>query len=152
MGWEVHLDDTNWTGTIGTWGSGVWTSSGGQILLQEAGTWVEGYRPTKVKVTHTLDVSKDLQLRVRNSDGTVTYGTNSDYTSDAELNLTYSPDGDIGRLYATNMTDTTNFTVTNIQFYAEATGWTHKFMGVANASIAEILGVAKASVAKVIGI
>jgi hypothetical protein len=63
--WVQHFDNTEWTATTGAWSSDHWESAGtndSQIVLIPNGSWVTGYRPSKVRVTITGVPDVTLQI------------------------------------------------------------------------------------------
>ena len=113
--WYVHFDNTQWSAIAGSWIAGQgWQSNGsGDIILSELGTWVEGNRPTKCRITFARGYTFD-HISIRNSDGTITYGTGPTGSMfSATFNITCT--GDIGRLYTS--INSTDHWITNIEFY-----------------------------------
>lgn len=54
-GWLTFQDVVNWSVTQGSWLSGsaeYRSTSGGSIFLEAIGTWINGFRPLKMRVTH----------------------------------------------------------------------------------------------------
>jgi len=113
--WEVHFDNSDWSGLSSTtWTGSAWDSNNVEILITESGSWVEGYRPTKVRVTH--NGPSTMTLKVTGAGGSPTYGEASNYVSGAEMALNCT--ADIQRLYITP-SGAEDFLVTNIEFFVE---------------------------------
>jgi hypothetical protein len=115
--WVEYFDNSIWSPNMGSWDAGnqEWDSTGGQVLLFDILPWAVGFRPTGCRVTHNLgDIGKTCSVDVKSGDGAVSYGSANPYVSGEEIVLTCSDD--IGRLYVSNETDGTDFSVSNIEF------------------------------------
>ena len=114
--WVAYFDDAIWSPNMGSWDdpNQEWDSTGAQILLFDILPWVTGFRPTKCRISHNLNIAKTCVVRVTNSSGGTNFGIDTSYVSDDEIALVCTDD--IGRLYAYNNTDATDFSVTNIEF------------------------------------
>lgn len=162
MGWVVHHDNSDWTATggYGSWDSGnsEWDSVNFNsifevVLIIELGTWVDSYRPTKVRVTFTGATNACLGLQDKNGDPIAEEGelaVSYTYQSLEEIDIIFgSYDIEVLLIAAANG-DT--FSITNIEFYEADSGWTHIINGVANASISKVNGVDKANISKINGV
>jgi hypothetical protein len=134
--YEVKFNNTFWTDGVGSWNGSMWVSESAspgsaphQLALTELGTWVNGYRPSRMRFTNTNDPagwSPSVNITVKDkSANTILSGTATN--PQWEWPITYSGDGasfDIDNVFieAVDNTDTT-FTVTNIEFYVEDWGW-----------------------------
>jgi hypothetical protein len=85
--WTEFTDDTYWSPSDGmsVWSGSAWITSGsGDGTLTEVGTWVEGYRPTKIRVTHN-----SIGLNINCRDASSNNMCNTSFTaSGAEVTLT----------------------------------------------------------------
>ena len=65
-GWQQIFDDSFWEpfGGNGTWNDSTqqWEHTGNKVYLTPIGTWADGYRPTKLRVTHDGSVWFNLFL------------------------------------------------------------------------------------------
>jgi hypothetical protein len=90
--WISYLDDTVWTseGLWGSWDGSKWDSEGAKsghtIWLDELGTWVEGFRPTRLRVTHTKPGTIYLRLRDAEQTGIIII---TEYTSGDEIPIPF---------------------------------------------------------------
>jgi hypothetical protein len=148
MGWVQHFYGTNgWACSANcAWDGDSFNWSGPGLVVRPPydATWQVGYRPTKWRFTYGTGSG---------GNNTLYYGTATTQIPSPAGGGTVEGNIDWGAAGAGDM-NRINFydadIITNIEFY-EVAGWTHKFMGVANASISKIAGIAKASIAKVIG-
>lgn len=142
MAWEVHHNNTNWSATTGMWSAGTWESLDGYLELIELGTWVEGYRPTKIRITYTGDPNTALYLRDSNNAIIAQEGNTFTFTYQSleEENITFG-NYDIRKIEMYNDwgdDPDVYINVTNIEFYGPD-GWTGIINGVTNpAKINEI--------------
>lgn len=63
--WVSYFDNTYWTAGANTaWDGAKWVESGpgGSIYLYENGSWVEGFRPTKIRITGTYSWASDFSI------------------------------------------------------------------------------------------
>jgi hypothetical protein len=72
--WDVHFDNTDWSVFgKGTWSGSQWDATTGKggygVFLDQLGTWVNGYRPTKIRITHTAGVGVDIDIQLEDSNG-----------------------------------------------------------------------------------
>lgn len=110
--WSAYFDNTVWSANQGSWSGSDWDSSGNSVILDELGTWVEGFRPTNIRITFTG--SGGLLSAVQGTDtGFGAYVNTSNVTSGQSLALSFSSNDilDIG------MFGSSAFTVTNIEFF-----------------------------------
>jgi hypothetical protein len=112
--WVSYFDDNYWEiNDNGTWqaGDNEWASSGGgELALLSIGTWVEGYRPTQIRITFTGVPNVSFTL----GDGTHTISSAGSYSSGVAQDITF-----VGNDIATldmGQTDNDPFQVTNIEF------------------------------------
>ena len=64
-GWKAQFDDSRWTaGNNISWVDPAWDGSGDDPGLTATGTWVTGYRPTKIRVTFSGDAHVHLYIIV----------------------------------------------------------------------------------------
>ena len=121
--WVSYFDDTYWNiDTDGTWdvGNQEWDSAApdgeNDILLNliELGTWVNGFRPTKLRITH--DASPPLSfVRLWDIGRNLQIGSANNYVSGAEITLTFGA-ADIQYLDFQQASDESAYSVTNIEF------------------------------------
>lgn len=119
--WEVRFDNTYWDALAApapgvTWdGSKYFVTASGpsQYGLERIGTWANGYKPTKIRVTFTLTAGTvDFNLTgVFPSWGTITNQT----SGMVEWSISY-PGMDIYRLYFSGMDAGATLEITNIEF------------------------------------
>ena len=110
-GWYGDAGDTEWTGSA--WKSASWYY---EIHLKVIGTWAANYRPTKVKLTLSKDISGPDQVFVRDNASNIIGSSSSGYISGSEINLSFASTGDIYELYIPTGDDSS--TCTSIMFYA----------------------------------
>ena len=126
--WVSHLDNADWvSGGNATWVTDHWvfalTGGPTQGTLDELGTWVEGFRPTKMRVTLSgnYDDTGDLYL-IGNGGGEEggTIVSQVDYVSLQELDLPFTLDEDIFRLYLLMESSAYTINVDDIEFWVPA--------------------------------
>jgi phage gp46-like protein len=118
--WSIHEIDMI---PIGTWDGIKWSSvsqeplsSNQAICLDELGVWVEGYRPTKMRITFD-GVATALWVELWNGEGWA-YSTGAyEYTSELEVDLDWSHNHDITFLYCWSETVEETFNITKIEFF-----------------------------------
>jgi hypothetical protein len=109
--WTQHLDNTKWTATNGaTWDGTKWNSSSGSIELAPAGTWADGYKPYKIRVTFAGEAEAWLEMRNTQGSGELLAGLNLVSSGDEVLITNYNG-YDISDLYIF-----LNGSVSNIEF------------------------------------
>jgi len=124
-GWESKFDTNYWEGWYGDgephdtyWNGSAW--QGGdyyyEIHLKAIGSWATDYRPTKVKMSISADISGPSTVIVRDSSLNEIGNSGSGYVSGTEINLSFASAGDIYELYIP--TGNTTTTCTSITFYA----------------------------------
>jgi len=124
-GWIQHFDNTNWEtyplGMYGTdqpvWDGSQWVFAPENPIgdLDELGTWVESYRPTKIRLTIAAEGggSGPFVVALYDTNDDVLVG-DADYTSLDELTITWG-DYDIG--YLSFEAGIGGYEITNIEFY-----------------------------------
>ena len=110
--WLTYFDNTYWTGSVGAWIGGQWQASGANLEIIELGSWVEGFRPSAVRVTTgaiapTLFVYDSSLNQI---------GFDASYVSGESMSLDFSGFGDIYRLRVLGLIANSP-TTTNIEFY-----------------------------------
>lgn len=110
--WTDKTSNTYWqcNANCGGWAAGKWTEAGPGMSLKiaAAATWHQGYRPTKLKVTHAASPADEVGVGpLANGNA---YGAQNPYTSEDEITLDCT--GDIDRI---NLNLTVE--VTKIEFY-----------------------------------
>ena len=127
--WESHFDNTEWqvenspagSGGLGTWDGAEWDATQFfgfwyGVELGELGTWVEGYRPTKLRIT-TTGATTNFLVKLWDTDSNEIAAMVTGYNSGDELDITFGL-LDIKYLAITNDGSTGfPFSVTNIEFY-----------------------------------
>lgn len=153
MGWVAHFDNSDWTPNSAiTWSYAYsqwgWSVNGSAPtrFLTDAGTWTDSYEPTKIRITFVGDDASIAINGKDEADGNVFYVY--PYTSGEEKDCSWNS-SDLNRLLFDAIAGT--IFVTNIEFY-ESEGWSHNFMGVANASINKIDGLELSSIKSVSGV
>ena len=110
--WVSYFDNTYWTGSVGVWTGSLWQASGANLEIIELGSWVEGFRPSAVRVT-TNAISPTLFVY----DSSLNQiGFNASYVSGASMPLDFSGKGDIWKLRVLGLVATSP-TTTSIEFY-----------------------------------
>lgn len=121
--WFQVLDEARWNPGIGSWNGTGWDSGGNALILEGLGGWMNGIRPTKVRLTFTV-IGPPVMNIIQISDKTfgyaiVNYINVGGFPSGLELDLVFqgaiTPDHDILDLAIFNFTSL--FTVTNIEFF-----------------------------------
>jgi hypothetical protein len=115
MGWVAHFDNSDWYADFGSWSGSDWDSEylGINILqLSELGSWVNSYRPLKVRITFTGS-GGSLDLFWITDEYFTPIAVGSPYTSGTELDISFEG-YDIAEIL---IYGSTAFTVTNIEFY-----------------------------------
>jgi len=113
--WYAPFDNTYWSVSFpgASWDGSKWVSSISATLpLTELGTWVEGYRPTKIRVTATAGTGP-LQLVLADGDSNIV--NENPYVSGTEVDITGQV-SDIASLTVSASGQPIN--VTNIEFYS----------------------------------
>jgi hypothetical protein len=112
--WYSVLDNTYWEATFPgiSWDGSKWENlTISAIVLDKLGTWVEGYEPTKVRVT--CSGGGALQLYVQ--DGSSNIVQEIPYTSGTEINIT----GQVSDIITLTLNaDSTPVQITNIEFFS----------------------------------
>jgi len=121
--WEAYFDNTKWyaSGSCG-WGAGcgiwddpVWEAifriGGWRLCIRDQGTWTDGYRPTKMRVTFTGPATLWHEFHDTNDHNITTSGQ---IASGEEISIWNWGSHDIGYLYLLDLDD--YFEVTNIEF------------------------------------
>ena len=111
--WVAHFDNTEWETVFpGVWTGSAWSDSGVLFIpLTELGTWVEVYRPTKIRVTFTGGGTRDILLK-DTENNFIAHETTA--SSEQEIDITFEGYD----IEALQIQDTVgNFTVTNIEFF-----------------------------------
>ena len=121
--WKIYFDNTRWEiDNNGTWEGNYWKSDNGspkQLTLSELGTWVNGYRPSKIKLTHSVGVGIDYII-VRDKQNNNMYLDNTgNYTPGKEVDLTWYGAGSANDIDYIGLADAAEFTVTDIEFCEE---------------------------------
>jgi len=118
--WVQHFDDNDWTVDIGTWDAvnQEWDSDPGTwdyIHLQVKRTWADGYRPTKIRVTHN---GGSVSMYSQDYDGPPNAPfEDTALTSGEEVNANFAGSGSTYDLYRLQFDGTGNWSITNIEFY-----------------------------------
>jgi hypothetical protein len=107
-------DVSNWVVTQGTWLSGsseYRSTAGGSIFLEELGTWINNYRPLKIRITHNYVgglnmILKDKEVNIIAQDPVLNSGVEIDINWD---------DYDIDNLFLDKFNE--NYEIQNIEFY-----------------------------------
>jgi hypothetical protein len=122
-GWESKFDNNYWEGWYGDAGDTKWLGAAWEsaewyyeIHLKAIGSWATGYRPTKIKMTLSKDISGPSSVIVRDASLNVIGNSGSGYISGTEINLSFASAGNIYELYIPTGDDST--TCTSITFYA----------------------------------
>lgn len=103
--------NSHWTGALDVyWDGSAWNSWFGETGITEVGTWVNGYRPTKMRMTYTDDDTFNLGLY--DAVGNV-IASDAAYVSGTELDITFVGN-DIRFIAFTG--STANLVVTSIEF------------------------------------
>lgn len=109
--WTQHLDNTKWTATNGaTWDGTKWNSADGSIELTPAGTWADGYKPYKIKVTFAGEAEAWIEMYNTQGSGDLLDDLNLVSSGD-EVIITNYNNHDIQDLYIY-----VNGNVSNIEF------------------------------------
>lgn len=91
MGWEVHHDNSDWSGDAHTtWDSGNsrWDIDGDGVgTLTVAGSWYSGYRPTHIRVDYSGSGGQEI-LVLDSNGGTLVEDTS--YNSLDEIALSFT--------------------------------------------------------------
>lgn len=118
--WQAFFDNTRWSPSAGSWSGSDWDSvsiPNNQIILNELGTWVNGFRPSKIRVTHTGTSPFGYTLTLRDKNNS-TIATNASYISATEVAITFGA-SDIDNLeLIDNVLPFAAFKITNIEFFA----------------------------------
>jgi len=124
--WVQIFNNSYWTCCTGcgepftcSWTGSEWSlanGDGGEGYIIVKGSWADGYRPTKIRVTYTYFVwaSGDDDIYVRNSSsfwGTI--GSDSSYSSMKELELSNTS----GDIYTLRFGYPSDVDITNIEFF-----------------------------------
>lgn len=120
--WTAYLTDVYWTVTTppgaGTWDGTKWIAdfvpgdSSYTVGLDVSGGWASGFRPTKIRVTHT---SSDAWLIIIDTNSNVLLSSNP-YTSRNEIDITFQG-FDIGVFGLLDGDPAVAFNITNIEFF-----------------------------------
>ena len=151
MGWVDKTSNTYWTGDANiSWVTDHWAyvNTMNVALLSPTGGWETDHRPTHVRLTFAGAGIYDVKL-VGYDDSHAYGGTIVNFgegDSGVSKEISYINDGDIWLFY---IQISGSWNITKIEFYEEPVGWSHNFMGVANANIAKINGVAIANIKSV---
>jgi hypothetical protein len=109
-------DVSNWTVEQGTWlsGSSEYRSNapGGVIYLEELGTWVNNFRPLKIRITHNY-VSGALEMILKDKLSNI-IAQDVSLISGEEIDINWD-DYDIDNLFFLEFD--TNYEIQNIEFY-----------------------------------
>ena len=112
--WYTVLDNTYWSVALPgtTWTGSSWQNlSFASVSLNELGSWVEGYEPTKLRVTGTGGGTLQLIL----ADGSSNIVQENPYTSGAEIDIV----GQVSDIVTIAFScDTAPVEVTNIEFFS----------------------------------
>jgi len=141
MGWVDKTSNVYWTGDGLYWDGSKWDQSDTDTKLYTTGTWDEGYRPTKIRITGTVNVAVSINLY----DGSWNVLATGTPAASVELDITFAGN-DMYGLYLYYYSY-----VTKIEFYEEDK-WSHNFIGVNNTCISKINGVSLASIKSVCGV
>jgi len=108
--WVSHFDNSDWAPGGGTsWTGSSWTGGFG-LQITDIGTWTEGYRPTKMRVTFTGGPTNMTLKDVPGSLDNIAH--DAAYVSGQEIDLDFSGLGDINEMRM----GLGSVTVTNIEF------------------------------------
>ncbi|MCK4252576.1 hypothetical protein KAX97_14100 [candidate division WOR-3 bacterium] len=109
--WVARFDNTKWTADSNiSWDGTQWDGSGADPAIKDTGTWVVGYRPTKVRITFSGDAT--LHIYVIDSNEAI-IANHSGVSSGDELAITFGS-YDIDKISFTD--GTAALLVTNIEF------------------------------------
>jgi len=113
--WVSHFDNTEWTVQTGSWVTDHWETSVEVLdLYPPIGSWDDGYRPTKIRVTHSGDgVGFGTANLVILDTEEATIGSDYTYVSLEEVDLSFGAN-DIYWVYVYLKNDGN---VTDIEFY-----------------------------------
>ena len=118
--WTAFFSNSYWTALVGSWNVNKWDAALGgrpntyKVSLAVAGTWMNAFRPTKIRVAHDFGSPCTLTLI---STGANTICTSASYSSGDELTLDWTNNEDIYSLTIDSGQDVSGFSVTNIEFY-----------------------------------
>ena len=138
--WVEKTSDSYWWGEGLYWDGSKWCPNDTDNKLFTTGTWDEGYRPTKIRITGTVNAAVSINLY----DGSWNVLATGTPAASVELDITFAGN-DMFRLYLYHYSY-----VTKIEFYEAS--WAHNYSGVDNANIGKINGVAIGSIKSVCGV
>ena len=117
--WAQYLDDTYWeTDEQASWNVDHWDFEGDYgVSIKPLGTWADGFRPSKMRITHDYGAGLDLILA---NDGEPGWAFNGEVISGTEYALDFSgyADGDILYLWHDAGEEGCDFDITNIEFFS----------------------------------
>jgi hypothetical protein len=97
---------------------GVWAfSMCSNIYVPEVGTWSEGYRPTKVRITHN-GTGTGLRIYIRDKNNALVGDSGDNYVSGTEIDLTWGAQ-DLKGFYIDNF-DTFGITFSNVEWQSDS--------------------------------
>ena len=120
--WVSIFDNTDWENSQNAaWSTDRWVldlSAGTQAQLGELGTWVEGFRPTKIRVTFAGGYNDTATLEIAAGGEDPLIADVDNYVSGAEAALNFAGI-DIWRLIVrrTEGPPAPDYEITNIEFY-----------------------------------
>jgi hypothetical protein len=113
--WDSRQDVSNWTVTQGSWLPGsseyVSDSTTGSIYLEELGTWVTNYRPSKIRITHNYVGGLEMILTDKNTD---IIAQDVSLNSGEEIDITWG-NYDMDNLFLNKFSQ--SYEIQNIEFY-----------------------------------
>lgn len=116
--WEDKTDNAFWEDGIGSCENAPWTplydaDIGYYVELNVIGSWVAGYRPSKIRVTYTGGTTVEMGLKGADP----SYIAQSlSYTSGAEANTSFAINDIFTLLVGNKYPDQTYFEITKIEF------------------------------------
>ncbi len=117
-----RTDNTYWTAMKGSWDGSEWDSEpdlGEVVILEELGTWVDGYRPASIIVTYTGGLLPALVVIDKNT--VYILDTDIGFTSGQKYLLSFVDGSSGSDINDINVIDIAPFSVQSIQFCDE--GW-----------------------------
>jgi len=128
LGWDSLItrptwldEDTYWTATVGS-GNAVWDGTkwtGSEFDLTEAGTWVDGFRPSTIAITHDNPAPIEFGLYDKTLGYEIAGPTGYTYTSGVALTCTFQSAvtaHDIGSIVRCFSNPAASFNITDIVF------------------------------------